>query len=198
MRFATTLQRAIYPPWKDHYIDYRKLKALLREDHAHAHDDDDDEDDYEDGGATRPNHAHNPAHAASAAAAAAAAAAAWTETDEENFVQELVNVQLDKVNDFQVQTYARLRQRTAAVEAKLEPLKDAAATSSTGDDGGDADGSSSTARARARARRHKTAEDALVELDAISSEVTLLEKYCRINFTGFLKAAKKHDRRRGT
>lgn len=31
MRFGQTLRNAIYPPWKDQYIDYNKLKSLLRE-----------------------------------------------------------------------------------------------------------------------------------------------------------------------
>jgi SPX domain protein involved in polyphosphate accumulation len=34
MRFGKTLREAIYPPWKDHYLDYAKLKNLLREDGA--------------------------------------------------------------------------------------------------------------------------------------------------------------------
>ncbi len=32
MRFGKTLREAIYPPWKDRYVEYSKLKALLRED----------------------------------------------------------------------------------------------------------------------------------------------------------------------
>jgi SPX domain protein involved in polyphosphate accumulation len=32
MRFGKTLREAIYPPWKDQYVDYAKLKTLLRED----------------------------------------------------------------------------------------------------------------------------------------------------------------------
>ncbi|KAL1601613.1 Phosphate metabolism transcription protein [Paraconiothyrium brasiliense] len=35
MKFGTTLRKSIYPPWKDQYLDYDKLKNLLRE-----HDDD--------------------------------------------------------------------------------------------------------------------------------------------------------------
>ena len=31
MRFGKTLREAIYPPWKDQYLDYAKLKNLLRE-----------------------------------------------------------------------------------------------------------------------------------------------------------------------
>jgi SPX domain protein involved in polyphosphate accumulation len=32
MRFGKTLRTQIYPPWKGKYIDYGKLKTLLRED----------------------------------------------------------------------------------------------------------------------------------------------------------------------
>jgi SPX domain protein involved in polyphosphate accumulation len=32
MRFGRTLKASIYPPWKDQYFDYAKLKGLLRED----------------------------------------------------------------------------------------------------------------------------------------------------------------------
>ena len=31
MKFGATLRKSIYPPWKDQYIDYDKLKNLLRE-----------------------------------------------------------------------------------------------------------------------------------------------------------------------
>ena len=31
MRFGKTLRNSIYPKWKDQYIDYAKLKSLLRE-----------------------------------------------------------------------------------------------------------------------------------------------------------------------
>ena len=32
MRFGKTLSSSIHPPWKDKYIEYDKLKKLLRED----------------------------------------------------------------------------------------------------------------------------------------------------------------------
>jgi SPX domain protein involved in polyphosphate accumulation len=32
MRFGKTLKEAVYPPWKDQYVEYSKLKTLLRED----------------------------------------------------------------------------------------------------------------------------------------------------------------------
>ncbi|KAG5292667.1 SPX domain-containing protein [Histoplasma ohiense] len=155
MRFGLTLRKSIYPPWKDHYIDYKKLKLLLRE-HETRDDSQDGSDD------------ESPE---------------WTDQDEETFVQELINVQLDKVNAFQVNTYKQLRDRTSDCEAKLEPLV-------VKDDGShqvkDAD------------QRRQTAESAMKDLDTITKELSELEKYSRINFTGFLKAAKKHDRKRGT
>jgi SPX domain protein involved in polyphosphate accumulation len=32
MKFGATLRKSIYPPWEDQYVDYDKLKRLLRED----------------------------------------------------------------------------------------------------------------------------------------------------------------------
>lgn len=146
MRFGRTLRAQIYPPWKDEYIDYTKLKALLREDEASPQ-----------GEETRE----------------------WTEKDEEDFVQELINVQLDKVNQFQVETYKSLRDRTSECEAKLQPVAVSANDGQKREDG------------------KAIAGEILKELDNISKEVSELEKYARLNFTGFLKAAKKHDRKRG-
>ena len=91
MRFGKTLRNSIYPPWRGNYIDYHKLKVLLREDDVTG-----DGSDSE--------------------------GTPWTEEDEEAFVQEMINVQLDKVNAFQAQTSQQLRERTSACEAKLRPL----------------------------------------------------------------------------
>src|SRR3954447_1026864 len=100
MRFGLTLRQSIYTPWKDYYIDYPKLKKLLKEDSV-ADDD-----------------------------------AGWTEQDEGAFVEELLNVQLEKVNEFQSQTYSQLRDKTSACEARLEKIalqaKEDENTTSTG------------------------------------------------------------------
>ncbi|KAL6234282.1 hypothetical protein BDW75DRAFT_171387 [Aspergillus navahoensis] len=149
MRYGKTLRNSIYPPWSKSYIDYNKLKRLLRERDVIGDDSDTD--------------------------------ATWTEQDEEAFVQELLNVQLDKVNAFQVQTSQQLRERTTACEDKLRPL-----AQTEGD-----------TPAIAEEDRIRIASEVLAELDGITKEVSELEKYSRINFTGFLKAAKKHDRKRG-
>lgn len=149
MRFGKTLRNSVYPPWKDSYIDYTKLKTLLRERDVTG--DGSDSDDTQ-----------------------------WTEQDEEAFVQELINVQLDKVNAFQSQTSQQLRERTSACEARLRPF-------APGADPG----------APSLDDQKQIASEVLQELDNITKEVSELEKYSRINFTGFLKAAKKHDRKRG-
>lgn len=152
MRFGKTLRNAVYPPWKGKYIDYAKLKTLLREHDVTGEDASDSEE------------------------------TQWTEQDEEAFVQELLNVQLDKVNAFQSETSQQLRERTTACEAKLRPLAPPA-----GQEGS----------ALEDQEKRKIASEVLQELDNITKEVSELEKYSRINFTGFLKAAKKHDRKRG-
>jgi SPX domain protein involved in polyphosphate accumulation len=142
MRFGKTLAASVHPPWRDEYIDYSKLKKLLREDETSSQRE-------------------------------------WTEQDEEDFAQELINIQLDKVHQFHVDTYKKLRDRTSECEAKLEPIAAAA------------DGKEPTPDQKA------VVQEVVKELDGISNDVERLRKYSRINFTGFLKAAKKHDRRRG-
>ena len=148
MRFEQTLSTSIYPPWKDKYIDYNKLKKLLREDETSP----DGRRGQDDGN--------------------------WTEDDEENFVNELTNVQLEKVHQHQADTFSALRDRTAACESKLQPT--------TGD-----------AEAANDEKKKEIAKDTLKELDEITQEITELKKFSRVNYTGFLKAAKKHDRKRG-
>ncbi|KAE8365489.1 VTC domain-containing protein [Aspergillus caelatus] len=151
MRFGKTLKNSIYPPWSGKYVDYHKLKVLLREHDVTGDGSDSDTQ--------------------------------WTEQDEEAFVQELINVQVDKINAFQVETSQQLRERTSACETKLRPL---------------APSDENEAPTIIDENERKTiASEVLHELDGITKEVSELEKYSRINFTGFLKAAKKHDRKRG-
>ncbi|KAI4288582.1 MAG: hypothetical protein L6R35_002150 [Caloplaca aegaea] len=158
MRFGKTLQSCVYAPWSDKYIDYSKLKKLLRED-------------------------------GDISADSCIPTKDWTEEDEGAFVDELVNVQLEKVNAFHNDTYRNLRDRTTDCEVSLQAL----AASGTSEIDIDAPVAAAT---------NSIDDEALLEmlqrLDSITKEVSELEKYSRINFTGFLKAAKKHDRRRGS
>ena len=139
MRFGNTLGEQKYEPWKSNYIDYAKLKKLLREDET------------QDGKSRE-----------------------WTEDDESKFVEELVNVQLDKVNDFEDETFKVLRERTTDCETRLKEFEDV--NEFTDKEGLD---------------------QILKNLDSITKEINELSKYSRLNYSGFLKIAKKHDRRRG-
>lgn len=112
----------------------------------------------------------------------------WTDEDEGRFVEELVNVQLEKVNAFQATTHQGLRERTSACEEKLNGIKPRKE--------GETDDEVSTEQDKAH--RESVLKEVLEELDKITMEVNELEKYSRLNFTGFLKAAKKHDRQRGS
>ncbi|MCJ1340331.1 Phosphate metabolism transcription protein [Bachmanniomyces sp. S44760] len=163
MRFGKTLKNSIYQPWRDDYIDYAKLKQLLREDQA------------DNGTASSKAEDHG-----------------WTEEEEGAFVDELVNVQLEKVHNFQANKYQDLRERTARCESSLEEA--VGRGRQVANDKSDASDESKV--------EQKVDSDVLQkvqgELDKITEEMNELEKYSRINFTGFLKAAKKHDRKRGT
>ncbi|TID19893.1 Efflux pump [Venturia nashicola] len=164
MRYGKTLKTSIYPPWKDQYIDYDKLKKLLREDPSTA-------------GSTQSNEEEDD----------------WTEEDEEAFVEELINVQLEKVHKFHAETIQRLKEETTECEQKLEPLGVGVKVE---------DGEARTEETKSTTlpdeERRKTMEDVMTKLDKITKETSELQRYARLNYTGFFKAGKKHDRRRGT
>ncbi|KAH6622836.1 VTC domain-containing protein [Chaetomium tenue] len=143
MRFGKTLRLSVYPPWQDKYIDYGKLKSLLRE--------------------NEPDDEETP----------------WTEDDENRFCEEIFNVQLDKVAEFQAEQVESLRRR---IDSAFEKLKDLP-TAEEGKPKSDTD--------------PQQLKDLEAELDAITNEVKELQKYSNLNYTGFLKIVKKHDRKRG-
>jgi SPX domain protein involved in polyphosphate accumulation len=159
MRFGKKLQSSIYDPWKTHYIDYPKLKKLLREDQS----------------SQAPDQLQ------------------WTEDDEAAFVEELINNQLEKVNAFQVEKHKDLRERTSKCEANVETL----VVPANGDKDEDAQKATEKSGKDAAEARRKSLQNALKDLNGITEETEQLEKFSRVNFTGFLKAAKKHDRKRG-
>lgn len=145
MRFGRTLRQSIYAPWRDKYIDYGKLKTILREDKP------DDEDE------------------------------PWTEDDENRFCDEIFNAQLEKVAQFQEEKIQELRDR---VDAAFDKLKDLSATEA----GKPKDKSDDETQ---------QLKDLETELDSVTNEVKELQKYSNLNYTGFLKIVKKHDRKRG-
>lgn len=143
MRFGKTLQKSIYQPWKDKYINYSKLKSILRDDRP------DDEDE------------------------------PWTEEDENKFCDEIFNTQLENVAQFQEEKIRELRQR---VDAAFDKLKDLPPIE---------EGKPSSDETR------NWLKDLEGELDDITNQVKELQKYSNLNYTGFLKIVKKHDRKRG-
>lgn len=103
---------------------------------------------------------------------------AWTEEDENRFCDEIFNVQLDKVSQFQAKTAASLQERADAAFEKLRDLTPS-----------DDEPKSDAINPHLRELR--------AELDAIVNEMKELKKYSSLNYTGFLKIVKKHDRKRG-
>ncbi|KAH7120699.1 VTC domain-containing protein [Dactylonectria macrodidyma] len=148
MHFGTTLHESVYTPWKDKYIDYSKLKSLLR---VHSSEDE-----------ARP----------------------WTEDDENRFCDEIFNTQLERVAQFQEQHVNALKQR---IDSALDKLKELATVEPTDDNATPQSGETSASRLRTLQ----------TELDEITNEIRELKKYSNINYTGFLKIVKKHDRKRG-
>jgi SPX domain protein involved in polyphosphate accumulation/uncharacterized membrane protein YidH (DUF202 family) len=175
MRFGKTLELNRYKPWQDKYIDYGKLKKLLRDDDSAP---------------------------SSPTTATPSRSDDWTDEDEGKFVDELVNVQLEKVHEFHRDTYEKLRDRTAKCEGKLDAIAASGKSPTEGDSGKKSKRDSTTngngkKPMPSEAEQKKILTEVLAELDQISKETNELEKYSRINYAGFLKAAKKHDRKRG-
>ncbi|KAJ8099454.1 VTC domain-containing protein [Lipomyces tetrasporus] len=139
MLFGVKLANEMYKPWAASYIDYERLKRLLKED--------DDQ--------TAPKDRHN--------------AKLWTEKDESTFVAAL-DAELEKVYEFESHKYADLKDKLSAVEGRIP---------SNGDD-------SASAQADFDAFEK--------ELDRTLAEAQELEKFTRLNYTGFFKIVKKHDR----
>ncbi|KAK0253048.1 hypothetical protein B0A54_09961 [Friedmanniomyces endolithicus] len=185
MRYGKTLQHAIYPPWRDNYIDYTKLKKLLRDDDSST----------------------------PSSPSTETVGDNWTDDDESKFVDELVNVQLEKVHAFHKETYEKLRDRTARCEARLDTVavaehgvarqdqaeggaEEGAVEGDEANDEGSSNGNGGKA-VPSEDEKKTILTEVLAELDLITRETNELEKYSRINYTGFLKAVKKHDRKRG-
>ena len=122
----------------------------------------------------------------------------WTAEDETAFVDELMNVQLQKVHQFQTKQSQTLRDRVTACEKKLEPLALGIKAEQKGNtESAGTDGKGSQKQDVKPEEREKLLKEVLDELDDITKEVNELEKFSRINYTAFFKATKKHDRKRG-
>lgn len=141
MLFGVKLANDVYPPWKDSYIDYERLKKLLKE------------------GVIRDR--SNGARAKSEDSDFA-----WNDNDESRFVEAL-DKELEKVYGFQIKEYNTLLERLSRLESQTnseESIKKL-----------DADAFQSV-------------------LEDLLSEAQELDNFYRLNYTGFVKIVKKHDK----
>lgn len=181
MHFSQTLQNSIHTPWAAQYIDYAKLKRLLREGEREADAD----------------------------------AQPWTEADENAFCDEILNVQLEKVAAFQAEKFRELSARADRFGEGLRDLAPPVEEEEEGEEGegkdkdkqdGDKEGKGAEdKKGKGKATDYSKSEitkGRLKEieegLDGIINEMRELKRYSAINYTGFLKIVKKHDRKRGS
>ncbi|KAJ3455798.1 hypothetical protein MRS44_017280 [Fusarium solani] len=108
----------------------------------------------------------------------------WTEDDESRFCDEIFNIQLEKVTQFQEQQVICLKQR---VDSACDKLKELVPVEPSDDN--------ATPQKDKISASHLRALE--TELDEIINGIRELKKYSNINYTGFLKIVKEHDRKRG-
>lgn len=170
MRFGTTLRKSIYPPWREHYVDYDKLKKLLKEAESGSSNNSDDD------------------------AWTAEDESAFVDELVNKQLHKVHTFQTDMSQTLRDRTTACERKlEPLAVGIKGEDGKEPEEEPSTAK--GKAKGKQTGDVTPAE--REKILKDTLAELDQITKEVNELEKFSRINYTAFFKATKKHDRKRG-
>lgn len=138
MLFSVKLDKEIYPPWKENYINYDKLKKLLKENVYY----------YSTSNSSQENKE-------------------WTEQNESAFVAAL-NLELEKVYSFQAAEYKRIDDSISDLQSHDFSI---ANDQNTYDP--------------------KTFQAKLEEYLSLAKE---LDHFARVNFTGFVKIVKKHDR----
>ncbi|KOS22599.1 Vacuolar transporter chaperone 3 [Escovopsis weberi] len=174
MRFGKTLRESIYTPWKDQYVDYSKLKNLLREDRS---DDDiaawteEDENRF---------------------------------CDEIFNVQleKVARFQQERFDALKQRVDTAFDKLKELAPPPPPPVEDDHGDDSHNhndrrDDGSAGSGKGKEVAAAGREANAPRLRELEAELDDITNEVRELKKYSNINYTSFLKIVKKHDRKRG-
>jgi SPX domain protein involved in polyphosphate accumulation len=170
MKFGTTLRKSIYPPWKDQYVDYDKLKKLLKDnedDDSWTHDDEE----------------------------AFSHELATTQLEKvHGFIQQVSQKLRDRT------TACEKKLEPLAIGIRHEDGDDGKdATKKDGQGEGlfaQADEASKKLELD-KADREKLLKEVLEELDSITKETKELEGFSRMNYTAIIKATKKHDKLRG-
>lgn len=103
--------------------------------------------------------------------------AKWTEKNESDFVQQL-DLELEKVYLFQVSEYKVIDEKITALENVI-------------DQGVELPANSDTNKAFLASFNYESFQNSLEEALSLAQQ---LDKFARLNFTGFVKIVKKHDR----
>ncbi|CEP63525.1 vacuolar transporter chaperone LALA0_S08e04478g [Lachancea lanzarotensis] len=140
MLFGVRMANQMYPPWKGSYMDYERLKKLLKESVIEK----------ADFTSRKSNRREN----------------SWSEKDESEFVSAL-DAELEKVYGFQSSKFSSIMEKLINLERKTD---DEEAVKSLD----------------FKAFQH-ILEESLTEAQE-------LDNFCRVNYTGFIKIVKKHDK----
>ncbi|SCU81237.1 LANO_0B02388g1_1 [Lachancea nothofagi CBS 11611] len=140
MLFGVRLANQMYSPWKNSYMDYERLKKLLKESII-------DEIKF----TGRKSHRNQNI---------------WSDKDESEFVA-VLDAELEKVYSFQSSKYNSIMEKLVQLERKTDDEE--------------------AIRSLDFKNFQRVLEDAL-------SEAQELDNFCRVNFTGFIKIVKKHDK----
>ncbi|KAF2826189.1 SPX-domain-containing protein [Ophiobolus disseminans] len=170
MKFGTTLRKSVYAPWKDKYIDYDKLKKLLK--------DNDDDDTW--------TQADLKAFSEELTAVQLPKV--------HNFIQEISQQLRDRTSacEKKLEPLA-IGSQPKDDEAGEQGDKKDHAGEGLFSQAGDA----SQKPELGQAEREKLLKDVLNELDSITKDTKELESFSRLNFTALIKATKKHDKLHG-
>ncbi|KAM3165347.1 SPX domain-containing protein [Lachancea thermotolerans] len=141
MLFGVRLANQMYPPWKDSYIEYERLKKLLKESII--------EDSKFKGRKSQQNKGD-----------------LWSEKDESNFVA-VLDAELEKVYSFQSTKFNSIMEKLVRLERKTDDEE---------------------------AIKHLDFKHFQQVLEEALSEAQELDNFCRVNYTGFIKIVKKHDK----
>ncbi|KAH7411794.1 VTC domain-containing protein [Phaeosphaeria sp. MPI-PUGE-AT-0046c] len=172
MKFGTTLRRSVYSPWKAHYVDYDKLKKLLK----------DNEDD--DSWTADDEEAFNNE----------------LTTVQLERVHAFIQDVSQKLRDRTTACEKKLEPLTVGIQQEDNSDKQVDSNKDDKGEGLFAQSQSGDAAKKPQlneADREKLLKDVLKELDGITKETKELESFSRLNFTAIIKATKKHDKLRG-
>ncbi|WFD35260.1 vacuolar transporter chaperone [Malassezia cuniculi] len=180
MKFGRTIKTSLYPEWSAHYLQYSDLKKEIK--HRMAENQ-----------------------------------GVWTDKDEDEFVEEL-RMELDKVYSFQKSKVSELTGRIEAVNTEVHQLlatrdeHERAEREGRQPEGQTTDDDEDRGKGVYNARDDAGSDDELdseedefeeqffeleEQLAVVIADVHDLALFTKLNYTGFLKIVKKHDKQTG-